>query len=182
MSEMNVQSSAASSALTELHEKLTDRRSELRVELDIPVLFRTDLMSDFEEALLVNLSNQGLLMFGVAPIRPGTQIHVLVEGNDGDQEPLLIRAEIMRTDPAAVAGYISACHVHWHGTPTTNIDMATGALGNFVSTHIKYHGSERRKRDRRGRPHERAINVSQPGKWNRRSGRGRRREESMGWC
>lgn len=170
------------SQLAEKHSKrpseFADKRSELRLEMDVPVMFRTDRMSGFEEGLLANLSKQGLLMFTIEPIVAGTEIHILVDGEY--EEPLLIRAQVIRSHPGDVVGYISACHVYWHGKPTTSIDLSTGALGNFVNTDIQFHGSEHRVEERRQRPHERTTNL-EPGKRNRRSGRGRRHEETMGW-
>lgn len=163
---------------SELPDDFADRRSELRLEMDVPVVFRTDRMPNYEEALLANLSKQGLLMFTIEPMAADTEIHVLVDGEC--EEPLLIRAKVIRSDPGDVVGYVSACHVYWHGKPTASIDLSTGALGSFVNTEIQYHGSEQRSDERRDRPHERTMNL-EPGKRNRRSGRGRRHEETMGW-
>ncbi|MDH3692628.1 MAG: PilZ domain-containing protein [Gammaproteobacteria bacterium] len=166
----------------ELQDQHTERRSELRLEMDTSVVFRTDFMPDFEEGLLLDLSKKGLSLFTVEPLAVGTQIYVLVESGYKDDELLLIRAETVRRESGDIVGYTSACQVHWHGTPSTSIDISSGALGTFVNAQIQYHGAERRAGERRQRPHERLSNLSHPGKWNRRSGRGRRDRESLGWC
>lgn len=98
--------------------EIVERRSEPRLELDIPVTYRVDGMTEFDDGMLVNMSDNGLLMYAVETITLGTNVQVLVDAEDEHDEPLLMHAEIVRIDQGRAAGFNYGCRVFKHETPT----------------------------------------------------------------
>ncbi|MDH3690989.1 MAG: PilZ domain-containing protein [Gammaproteobacteria bacterium] len=97
--------------------EFVEKRSEPRLELDIPIGYRIDGASEFEDGILVNMSNNGLLMYAVEPIPVGANVDVLVDAEDEQDEPLLMHTEIIRIHPGQTAGFNYACRVLRHETP-----------------------------------------------------------------
>ncbi|MDH3692627.1 MAG: PilZ domain-containing protein [Gammaproteobacteria bacterium] len=96
--------------------EFVEKRSEPRLELDIPIGYRISGMTSFEDAVLVNMSKNGLLMYSMETMMVGTQVDVLVEAEDENDELLLMFAEIIRVEPGQSAGFNYACRVFRHET------------------------------------------------------------------
>lgn len=97
--------------------EFVERRSEPRLELDITIGYRTEGMAEFEDGILVNMSDNGLLMYAVESLSLGCKVDVLVDAEDEHDEPLMMHAEIIRIQPGQSAGFSYACRVLSHETP-----------------------------------------------------------------
>lgn len=97
-----------------MQDQIVERRSEPRLDLDIPIGYRINGMTEFEDAVLVNMSKNGLLMFTMEPMMIGTQVDVFVEAEDERDEALMMHVEILRVDLGHTAGFSYACRVYRH--------------------------------------------------------------------
>jgi len=91
--------------------RATDRRDAPRLDINLPMRFRAEHWGEYEQAILVNRSRNGLSFFTKRPLPVGTWVNIVIDVADADIETLELRALIIRVESAHRSGFKYACRI-----------------------------------------------------------------------
>lgn len=101
----------ATRARPKMQTQPSDRRNAPRLDINLPIRFRADHWSEFEQAVLMNRSRKGLSFFTQRPLPVGTWVSIVIDVSDADIDAVELRALIIRVESAHRNGFKYACRI-----------------------------------------------------------------------